>query len=103
MANWMPTGKSKLVSSQRGNMDAQRCTAVYWYKQAAGIGMKLIAGHSDPREVRTKPETRRVESGSAMIGSVVKVRRAMRGSTGPPGTRSPETKLCLSFGNNVFL
>lgn len=64
------------------NIDTQRCTAVYWHKQAAAIGMKVVAGHSDPRAVRTNPATRRVESSSTMIGSVlVKVLRAMRAST----------------------
>lgn len=41
------------------NGGTHSCTAMYWYKRAAAIRIKVVARYSDPKEVRTNPATRR--------------------------------------------
>lgn len=48
------------------NGDTQSCTPLYWSKQAAATGIKVVARYSEPIGVRTNTAILRVESSSTM-------------------------------------
>lgn len=76
------------------NGGTHSCTAMYWYKRAAAIRIKVVARYSDPKEVRTNPATRRWSLAQQRSGAILaKAVRDMLLSAGPPETRSRKTKL----------
>lgn len=82
------------------NGDTEGCTALYWSKQAAATGIKVVAGYSEPRGVRTNTAILRVESSSTMMGKGSQRHAVVCGASRKKGHRRQKTS---SFHQQFFL